>query len=181
MMDNCWDNMLSGMIEFCVGRHILLPNMEDIEVLRGQPSLAAQQVTYYHRFYVDLYCHVINSIVQELNDRFPKTIIEFLTCISCFNPTASFAAFDMVKLLQFAQFYHLNVNDDDLLLLRSQFDRFLMLLRRDEALLNLNSISCVTQKWICGEKLEWLNAEASPQRALDRPTEESLGFVIYSL
>ncbi|XP_022893720.1 uncharacterized protein LOC111408150 [Olea europaea var. sylvestris] len=128
--------------------HILVPNMEDIVVVKGRPSRVAQQVTYFHRFYVDLYCHVIDSILQELNDRFSETTTELFTCISCLNPRDSFAAFDKDKLLRFAQFYPLDFNSEELLLLKSQLDKFLLLVRMDEAFFNLNSISCVAQKLI---------------------------------
>ncbi|XP_022874191.1 uncharacterized protein LOC111393022 [Olea europaea var. sylvestris] len=148
LRENGWDTLFSRVIEFCVDRHILVPNMEDIVVVKGRPRRVAQQVTYFHRFYVDLYCHVIDSILQELNDRFPETTTELFTCISCLSPRDSFAAFDKDKLLRFAQFYPLDFNSEELLLLRPQLDKFLLLVRMDEAFFNLNSISCVAQKLI---------------------------------
>ncbi|XP_022846235.1 zinc finger MYM-type protein 1-like [Olea europaea var. sylvestris] len=143
-----WDTLFSRVIEFCVDRHILVPNMEDIVVVKGRPRRVAQQVTYFHRFYVDLYCHVIDSILQELNDRFPETTIELFTCISCLSQRDSFVAFDKDKLLRLAQFYPLDFNSEELLLLRPQLDKFLLLVRMHEAFFNINSISCVAQKLI---------------------------------
>lgn len=58
-----WDTLFSRMIEFCVDRHIFVPNMEDIVVVKGRPRRVAQQVTYFHCFYVDLYCRKIDSIL----------------------------------------------------------------------------------------------------------------------
>ncbi|XP_022891740.1 zinc finger MYM-type protein 1-like [Olea europaea var. sylvestris] len=107
-------------------RHILVPNMEDIVVMKGRPR----------------------HVAQQLNDRFPETTTELFTCISCLSPRDSFAAFDKDKLLCLAQFYHLDFNSEELLLLRPQFDKFLLLVRMDEAFFNLNSISCVAQKLI---------------------------------
>ncbi|XP_022870844.1 uncharacterized protein LOC111390090 [Olea europaea var. sylvestris] len=72
MRDNGWFTLLSKIIEFCVDRHISMTNMDDIVVLKGRPRGLTQQVTYYHRFYVDLYCYVIDSILQELNDHLIK-------------------------------------------------------------------------------------------------------------
>ncbi|XP_022873283.1 uncharacterized protein LOC111392227 [Olea europaea var. sylvestris] len=88
------------------------------------------------------------SILQELNDRFPETITELFTCISCLRLGDSFAAFDKNKLLRLAQFYPLDFNSEKLLLLRLQLDKFLLLVRMDEAFFNLNSIFCVAQKLI---------------------------------
>ncbi|XP_022889258.1 zinc finger MYM-type protein 1-like [Olea europaea var. sylvestris] len=148
LRENGWDTLFSRVIEFCVDRHILVPNMEDIVVVKGRPRRVAQQVTYFHRFYVDLYCHVIDSILQALNDQFPETTTELFTCISCLSPRDSFAAFDKDKLLRFAQFYPLDFNSEELLLIRPQLDKFLLLVRMDETFFNLNSISCVAQKLI---------------------------------
>ncbi|XP_022897282.1 zinc finger MYM-type protein 1-like [Olea europaea var. sylvestris] len=127
LRENGWDTLLSRVIEFCVDRHILVPNMEDIVVVKGRPRHVAQQVTYFHRFYVDLYCHAIDSILQELNDHFLETTTELFTCISCLSPRDSFAAFDKNKLLHLAQFYPLDFNSEELLLLRPQLDKFFCL------------------------------------------------------
>ncbi|XP_022894113.1 uncharacterized protein LOC111408601 [Olea europaea var. sylvestris] len=61
LRENGWDTLLSRVIEFCVDRHILVPNMEDIVVVK-------------------------DSILQELNDRFSETTTELFTCISCLSP-----------------------------------------------------------------------------------------------
>ncbi|XP_022866731.1 zinc finger MYM-type protein 1-like [Olea europaea var. sylvestris] len=102
LRENCWDTLFSRVIEFCIDRHILVSNMKVIVVVKGRPRRVAQQVTYFHRFYIDLYCHVIDSILQELNDGFPEMITELFTCISCLSPRDSFAAFDKDKLLRLA-------------------------------------------------------------------------------
>ncbi|XP_022867573.1 uncharacterized protein LOC111387263 [Olea europaea var. sylvestris] len=117
-------------------------------VVKGRPRRVAQQVTYFHCFYVDLYCHAIDSILQELNDRFPETTTELFTCISCLSSRDSFAAFDKNKLLRLAQFYPLDFNSEELLLLRPLLDKFLLLVRMDETFFNLNSISCIAQKLV---------------------------------
>ncbi|XP_022865545.1 uncharacterized protein LOC111385393 [Olea europaea var. sylvestris] len=143
-----WDTLLSRLFEFCVDRHILVPNMEDIVVVKGRPRRVAQQVTYFHRFYVDLYCHAIDSILHELNDRFLETTTELFTCISYLSPRDSFVAFDKTKLLRLTQFYPLDFNSEELLLLRPQPVKFLSLVRMDKAFFNLNSISCVLQKLV---------------------------------
>ncbi|XP_022892030.1 zinc finger MYM-type protein 1-like [Olea europaea var. sylvestris] len=148
LRENGWDTLLSRVIEFCVDRHILVPNMEDIVVVKSRPRRVAQQVTYFHRFYVDLYCHAIDSILQQLNDRFSETTTELFTCISCLCPKDSFETFDKDKLLRLAKFYPLDFNSEELLLLRLQLDKFLILVRMDESFFNLNSISCVAQKLV---------------------------------
>ncbi|XP_022859117.1 zinc finger MYM-type protein 1-like [Olea europaea var. sylvestris] len=148
MRDNGWDTLLSKVIQFCVDRHISVPDIDDIVVSKGRPRRASQQVTYYHCFYVDLFCYVIDSILQELNDRFSETTTKLFTCISCLSPRDSFAAFDVCKLVRLAQLYPMDFNSEELLLLRPQLDKFLMLVRMDEAFFNLKSISCVAQKLV---------------------------------
>ncbi|XP_022856681.1 uncharacterized protein LOC111377785 [Olea europaea var. sylvestris] len=51
-------------------------------------------------------------------------------------------SFDKNKLLRLAQFYHLDFNREEFLLLRPHLDKFFMLVRMDETFFNLNSISC---------------------------------------
>ncbi|XP_022852318.1 uncharacterized protein LOC111373947 [Olea europaea var. sylvestris] len=101
--DNGWDTLLSKVIEFYVDRHISVPNMEDIVVMKGRPRRAAQFVL---------------------------------------------SSFDQAKLVRLPQFYPLDFNSDELLLLRPELDKFVMLMRMDEAFFNLKSISCVVQKLI---------------------------------
>ncbi|XP_022848761.1 uncharacterized protein LOC111371079 [Olea europaea var. sylvestris] len=141
MRDNGWDNLLSMVIEFYVGRYILVPNLEDIVVLRGRPKRIDQQLICYRRFYVDLYCYMIDSILQEFKDLFLKTTTELLICILYLSPRDSFAAFEKVKLLHIAQFYHLDFKSEELLLLRPQLNKFLMFVRMDDVFFTLNSVS----------------------------------------
>ncbi|XP_022863028.1 uncharacterized protein LOC111383182 [Olea europaea var. sylvestris] len=101
MRDNGWDTLLSKVIQFCVDRHISVPNMDDIIVSKGRPS-----------------------------------------------PRDSFAAFDVCNLVRLAQLYPMDFSSEELLLLRPQLDKFLMLVRMDEAFFNLKSISCVAQKLV---------------------------------
>ncbi|XP_022850566.1 zinc finger MYM-type protein 1-like [Olea europaea var. sylvestris] len=88
MRDNGWDTLLSKVIQFCVDRHISVPNMDDIVISKGRPRRASQQL------------------------------------------------------------YPMDFNSEELLLLRPQLDKFLMLVRMDEAFFNLKSISCVAQKLV---------------------------------
>ncbi|XP_022852610.1 uncharacterized protein LOC111374197 [Olea europaea var. sylvestris] len=84
LRENGWDTLLSRVIEFCVDRHILVPNMEDIVVVKVRPR----------------------------------------------------------------RFYPLDFNSEEFLLFRPQLDKFLLLVRMDEAFFNFNSIFCVAQKLV---------------------------------
>ncbi|XP_022863623.1 zinc finger MYM-type protein 1-like [Olea europaea var. sylvestris] len=41
LRENGWDTLFSRVFEFCVDRHILVPNMEDIIVVKGRPRRVA--------------------------------------------------------------------------------------------------------------------------------------------
>ncbi|XP_022854627.1 uncharacterized protein LOC111375939 [Olea europaea var. sylvestris] len=43
-----WDTLLSKVIEFCVDRHNLVPNMEDIIVVNGRPRCVAQRRSFFN-------------------------------------------------------------------------------------------------------------------------------------
>jgi hypothetical protein len=48
---------------------------------------------------------VIDKQFQELNNRFDEVNTELLRCMASFNPTNSFSAFDVEKLVKLARFY----------------------------------------------------------------------------
>ena len=74
-------------------------------IFAGRSRRNAQSFTnlYYYRY--DLFYAVIDLQVQELQNRFTEVNIELLPCISCLNPSDSFATFNKEKLLRLAKFY----------------------------------------------------------------------------
>jgi len=52
-----------------------------------------------------MFLGVIDRQVQELNNRFDEVNTELLRCMASFNPSNSFAAFNVENLVKLAGFY----------------------------------------------------------------------------
>ncbi|WOK97614.1 hypothetical protein Cni_G06322 [Canna indica] len=63
-------------------------------------------------FKVELFNLVIDSQLQELNDRFDNVNTSLIECLSCLDPCEKFASFNTHKLVEFAKFYPLEFADE---------------------------------------------------------------------
>ena len=67
-------------------------------------------VTHLYHFEVDIFYAVIDTQLQESNDRFSEVSLNLLEYMTCLNPCNSFLAFDKNnKLCEFAGFYPSNL------------------------------------------------------------------------
>ena len=82
--------------------------MEDIFVFQGRSRRNVKESTNLHYYHVEIFYAVINSQLQELNNRFNEVNIELLLCIVCLDLANSFSTYDKTKLLRFVEFYHMN-------------------------------------------------------------------------
>lgn len=63
------------------------------------------RITHLHHFKVEIFYAVIDTQLQELNDRFNNVNTKLLSSTACLDPPHSFSAFNNAKLLEFAAFY----------------------------------------------------------------------------
>ncbi|XP_020997367.1 uncharacterized protein LOC107486280 [Arachis duranensis] len=114
----------------------------------GRSRRKAQKISNLHHFQVEIFYHVVDRQLQELNNRFTEVNTELLLCIACLNPRQSFLAFDNEKLIQLARFYPLEFSSTQLLALDSQLENFILDVRSDDQFSNLNGIGALSQKLI---------------------------------
>ena len=105
---------------FCVDNSISMPNIEDIIPTHSRSRRGGQTITYFHHFRVEVFCHVIDLIAQEMDRRFTEVSTELLLCIACLDPRNSFSAFNHAKLLRLAEFYLEDFSAIDHIVLRDQ-------------------------------------------------------------
>jgi hypothetical protein len=74
----------------------------------------------------EVYIGVIDRISQELESRFNEVNMELLSCMTAFDPSNSFAAFDAHKVRRLAEFYPNDIRGTDLLKLELQLDNYIM-------------------------------------------------------
>nr|XP_017227202.1 PREDICTED: zinc finger MYM-type protein 1-like isoform X2 [Daucus carota subsp. sativus] len=85
---------------------------------------------------------------QELENRFPEVSKELLTCMSCFNPTNRFAAFDKSKLARLATFYPNEFSSTELLFFEHSLENFISSVREDERFWNLKTLGELSMKLV---------------------------------
>ncbi|KAL5730797.1 hypothetical protein ACHQM5_003589 [Ranunculus cassubicifolius] len=127
MRDNGWETLVADVSSLCVKYNVDIPKMEDLYVApRRCFRLAkkAKKPTNLHYYHFDMLIHCIDLLDHELGERFNEVNTELLLCMSCLDPSDSFASFDNGKLIRFAQFYPADFSEMDLLVLSDQLENF---------------------------------------------------------
>ncbi|XP_042067181.1 zinc finger MYM-type protein 1-like [Salvia splendens] len=83
--ENGWNQFLRQVEEFCVTNYIDVINMDDT-VKFGVRMKRGERVTNYHHYKVEVYCQVLDLVIQEMENRFPETNTELLICMNCLSP-----------------------------------------------------------------------------------------------
>ena len=122
MRDDGWEELLNEVSLFCIKHKIDISNMEDKYVVHGRSRRNVEDNTNLHHYRVEVFCAVIDSQVQELNNRFSEVNTELLLCMACLDPSDSFSAYDKSKLLRFAEFYPSDFPPLELMALGCQLD-----------------------------------------------------------
>ena len=126
MRDDGWEELLNEVSLFCIKHKIDISNMEDKYVVHGRSRRNVEDNTNLHHSRVEVFCAVIDSQVQELNNRFSEVNTELLLCMACLDPSDSFSVYDKSKLLQFAEFYRYDFPPLELMALGCQLDNYIL-------------------------------------------------------
>nr|XP_027090302.1 uncharacterized protein LOC113711337 [Coffea arabica] len=96
-----WQIILDEVNNFCELNMIPVIDMEDSIAIRGNArrSRRGQTITNFHHYRVEIFCEVVDLIIQEMNNRFSEVSTELLSCIACLDPKSSFSQFNVQKLL----------------------------------------------------------------------------------
>ena len=97
---------------------------------------------------------IIDSVLQELDNRFDKVNMELLVCIFALNPRNSFETFDKEKVLNLANFYPNEFSSTDLMRLPFQLDNFIDDMRSDDRFKDLNNLGDLSIKLVQTKKHE---------------------------
>ena len=143
-----WDGFLEEVKTFCVDHSISVPNMEDIIRTPSCSRRGGQPITYFHHFHVEVFCQVIDLIIQEMNNRFTEANTELILCIACLDPKNSFSAFDHAKLRRLAELYLEDFTVDDHLILKNQLNTYIRYVRRNVVFSGLQDIGGLAMKMV---------------------------------
>ncbi|CAL2228132.1 unnamed protein product [Prunus armeniaca] len=79
MRDNEFEELVEQASSFCYKHDITVPTMDEEYVIPGRSRRNAPMKTNYHRYCVEIFIHVIDGQLAELNDRFNE--IETYCCL----------------------------------------------------------------------------------------------------
>jgi hypothetical protein len=149
MRENGWEEIFEEVKIFCVGRKIIVPNMDDTIPLRGRSrGRGAKLVSYYHHFHHGIFNVVLDQILVKLNHRFAEKSTQLLRCIACLDPKNSFANFDGDKLIELAKIYAADFSEYECVTLRDQLATFVVDVRSDEEFSRCNDLGNLAIKMV---------------------------------
>ncbi|XP_042446604.1 uncharacterized protein LOC122031573 [Zingiber officinale] len=129
LRDEGWENFLDIVNKFCSNHMIPVSNMEENMRTRGRSKCNGQMVTNFHHYRVEIFCQVLDMMVEEMSNRFSESSTEVLTCIACLDPKDSFSQFDIGKLLHLAEFYPEDFSLTDCVILEDQLETYIQNVR----------------------------------------------------
>ncbi|KAK8940884.1 hypothetical protein KSP39_PZI009869 [Platanthera zijinensis] len=148
MRDEGWENLLKQVSAFCCKYKIDIPDMDTLYIARGRSRRRVHEMTNIHYYRAELYYVVIDTQLQELNNRFTEITTELLLCMTCLSPMDSFSLFDKQKLIRLAEFYPFEFSRIDLIELESQLDTYILDVRSDNDLSDISGIDELAKKLI---------------------------------
>ncbi|XP_042396479.1 uncharacterized protein LOC121986586 [Zingiber officinale] len=147
-----WQIILEQVNTFCELNMIPILDMEDNMLTRGHGRRRGQLITNFHHYRVEIFCQVVDLIIQEMNNYFSEVSTELLGCISCLHPRNSFSQFDVHKFIHLADFYPEDFCGTDYLFLEQQLMSYFYNLRDDPYFSSIDDLGILAQKLVETEK-----------------------------
>ncbi|XP_057471076.1 uncharacterized protein LOC130759880 [Actinidia eriantha] len=148
LRDKGWESLVNEVSLFCDKYEIIIPNMDDLFVVRGRSCRNAQETTHLHHYRVELFYTVVDMQLQELNNRFNEVSTELLLCMASLDPSATFSSFDKRKLLRFAEFYPSDFSSLQLMMLDNQLETYFLDVSSNDQFSDVKGISGLAQKLV---------------------------------
>ncbi|XP_042028087.1 zinc finger MYM-type protein 1-like [Salvia splendens] len=142
-----WETVLDQVNKFCELNQISLIDM-DGDTSRPGKRQFEPVVSNYHHYHVRVFCQIVDSVIQEMNDLFSDDRIEVLRCIACLDPRNSFSQFNVDQLMHFASLYKEDFSADDYLCLPQQLSNFVANMRHDSEFSEISSLASLAMKMV---------------------------------
>ena len=89
-----WDSLLEDAKLFCEKHGVEIPDLHaQYTAGHGRPRPQNDPITLEHHYRVDIFIATIDSMLQELNNRFPKNLIELPSLSAALDPKDGFKSF----------------------------------------------------------------------------------------
>lgn len=148
LRDDGWEPLLLAATNFCGGRNIIVPNMDDNISARGYPRSSRKMVTCLHHYKVQIFNEVLDRNIVEMNQRFSETSTRLLKCTACLDPRDSFSSFDNEKLVELATMYSVDFSSHDCCLLVDELNIYIDVMKRSPEFLACDSLSGLALKLV---------------------------------
>lgn len=150
--ENGWEKLIQEVEMFCITNTVPVLNMEDFIQSWVRLKRDGQVVTNYHYYRVEIFCEVIDLIAQEMENRFPETNNELLSCIACLDPRDSFSKFNRDKLVRLAELYPDDFSLIGRMMLSDQLDNYIYDMRLDVEFSTIQDLETLSKKMVASGK-----------------------------
>ena len=148
LRDDGWEPLLLAATNFCGGRNITVPNMDDNIAARGYPRSSRKMVTCLHHYKVEIFNEVLDRNIVEMNHRFSEASTRLLLCTACLDPRDSFSNFDNDMLVELATMYSADFSSYDCSLLVGELDIYVDVMKRSPDFIACDSLSDLALKFV---------------------------------
>ncbi|XP_042415248.1 zinc finger MYM-type protein 1-like [Zingiber officinale] len=148
LRDSGWDILLKDVKKFCNTHSIEIINMTDNINSRSRLKRDGKNVNFYLYYHVEIFCEVINIILQEMDSRFSETTTDLLIYMSCLDPRNSFSRFDVQKLVRLAHFYTDDFSWSEHMLVEQELETYIDDVRSDERFEGISDLGALAKKMI---------------------------------
>ncbi|KAL4290170.1 hypothetical protein GQ457_14G001000 [Hibiscus cannabinus] len=126
LRDEGWDDLIVKVRSFCDSINIPIPDLNVHYVARkGRNCLQQDGITLEHHYKIDIFNNVIDTQLQELNDKFSDHTMELFTLSSALDPKEMHTSFRIDDICQLVQkFYPSDFAEHEMMQLRMQFEHF---------------------------------------------------------
>ncbi|KAL9690549.1 hypothetical protein QQ045_010951 [Rhodiola kirilowii] len=128
LRDDGWSNLVESVKTFCGKVNIEVPDFSAQRKTKRGASHQRNGITVEHYYKVYIFYTVIDSQLQELNNRFNEDTVELLILCSALDPKelrTSVRVDDICKLVQ--KFYPIDIDENDRRSLRMELQHFEMI------------------------------------------------------
>ncbi|XP_042415553.1 zinc finger MYM-type protein 1-like [Zingiber officinale] len=115
---------------------------------RSRLKRDGKNVNFYHYYPVEIFCEVIDIILQEMDSHFSETTTDLLIYMSCLDPRNSFSRFDVQKLVRLAHFYEDDFSWSELMLVEQELETYIDDIRSDERFEAISDLGALAKKMI---------------------------------
>ncbi|XP_042380448.1 zinc finger MYM-type protein 1-like [Zingiber officinale] len=121
-----------------------------VERMKSRSSLKrdGKNVNFYHYYHVEIFCEVIDIILQVMDSRLSETTIDLLIYMSCLDPRNSFFRFDVQKVVRLTHFYEDDFSWNERMLVEQELETYIDDVRSDERFEDISDLGALAKKMI---------------------------------